>query len=118
MGRRKKAACAGPSASRKWWQAIEDEDPITLEPIGELAVPPFELFGRHFDGASLAAYLVDSGRLEDPTSRQPLGRDVCVALDEHLRRWAGDASRSVERLFALSEHVRVRGATRGVAPRF
>ena len=126
MGRRKKPSSSGaasgapapptrgapapPTTAPRWWATLTDEDPITLEPLGDLAIAPVEVNGRYFDAASLAAYLAESGRLEDPCTRAPLGRAACAALDDHLRRWTGDASRSVEKLFLLSERVRVSGA--------
>ena len=104
MGRKKK----GKGATREWWRSLVDEDPITLEPLCELEMAPFELGRRYFDAKSLAAYLLESGRLENPCSRRALSRAECVSLDEHLRTWTGDGSRAVEKLFVLSECVVVR----------
>ena len=88
-----RGAPAPPTTAPRWWATLTDEDPITLEPLGDLAIAPVEVNGRYFDAASLAAYLAESGRLEDPCTRAPLGRAACAALDDHLRRWTGDASR-------------------------
>ena len=33
----------GLSQKARWWENLEDEDPITLEPISSLQCPPFEL---------------------------------------------------------------------------
>ena len=54
--------------AKRWWAAIEEEDPITLEPLSKLKFPPFELLyndprtgtaRRHlFDGHVLAVYIV------------------------------------------------------------
>lgn len=61
MGRKKSA-----KAPQRWWASLDEEDPITLEPISDLAEPPFKLDGSYFDARTLADYLCDSGRLENP----------------------------------------------------
>jgi hypothetical protein len=80
----------------RWWARIEDECPITLEPIATMTTAPFFLDGSYFDADSLHGYLIDTGRLENPCTRAPLSRAVCRALDEHV----GDGSRRVEALHA------------------
>ncbi|CAH0364695.1 unnamed protein product [Pelagomonas calceolata] len=80
----------------RWWARIEDECPITLEPINTMTTAPFFLDGSYFDADSLHGYLIDTGRLENPCTRAPLSRAVCRALDEHV----GDGSRRVEALHA------------------
>ena len=80
----------------RWWARIEDECPITLEPISTMTTAPFFLDGSYFDADSLHGYLIDTGRLENPCTRAPLSRAVCRALDEHV----GDGSRRVEALHA------------------
>ncbi len=55
-------------AKVRWWATLDDEDPITLEPLSLLKCPPFELSlheagnssaRRHlFDGHVLAEYIV------------------------------------------------------------
>ena len=75
-----RGAPAPPTTAPRWWATLTDEDPITLEPLGDLAIAPVEVNGRYFDAASLAAYLAESGRLEDPCTRAPLGRAACAAL--------------------------------------
>ena len=80
----------------RWWVRIDDECPITLEPINTMTTAPFFLDGSYFDADSLHGYLIDTGRLENPCTRAPLSRAVCRALDEHV----GDGSRRVEALHA------------------
>ena len=80
----------------RWWARIDDECPITLEPINTMTTAPFFLDGSYFDADSLHGYLIDTGRLENPCTRAPLSRAVCRALDEHV----GDGSRRVEALHA------------------
>ena len=71
--------------------SIEDTDPITLEPLSKLEVPPFGLRvedGSHthlFDGRVLAMYLVSSGQFLNPLTNVPLERADCERLDGHLR---------------------------------
>ena len=93
MGRND-AAEAPPEV--RWWARVEDECPITLEPIATMTSAPFFLDGSYFDADSLHGYLIDTGRLENPCTRAPLSRAVCRALDEHV----GDGSRRVEALHA------------------
>ena len=63
----------------RWWTALSDVDPISLEPLAELAYPPFWLpvrtpsSGKHadgnaipskkhfFDGQVLAFYCISTG---------------------------------------------------------
>ena len=76
---------------------IPDEealDPISLEPLSELRYPPFDLpidgeGGSHpelYDAQVLSNYLVASGNFAHPTSRRPLERGECVALDTFIRK--------------------------------
>eukprot|EP00747_Dinoflagellata_sp_TGD_P188644 gnl/TRDRNA2_/TRDRNA2_47946_c0_seq1.p1 gnl/TRDRNA2_/TRDRNA2_47946_c0~~gnl/TRDRNA2_/TRDRNA2_47946_c0_seq1.p1 ORF type:complete len:484 (+),score=147.70 gnl/TRDRNA2_/TRDRNA2_47946_c0_seq1:60-1454(+) len=87
------------AASDDWWRELPGDDPITLEPLKDLDVPPFELVSgicvgssaaegaRHyFDAVALASYVTRRGIFENPLTREPLGRDDCVRLDEHIRR--------------------------------
>ena len=75
----------------RWWHSIDDTDPITLEPLNKLEVPPFGLRvedGSHthlFDGRVLAMYLVSSGQFFNPLTNVPLERADCERLDSHLR---------------------------------
>ena len=91
-----KGAARKPDASKRrgrprWWHSIEDTDPITLEPLSKLEVPPFGLRvedGSHthlFDGRVLAMYLVSSGQFLNPLTNVPLERADCERLDGHLR---------------------------------
>ena len=70
------------------WKQLPDSivDPITLEPINELAVEPFKINKHYFDGEALAAYLVASSTFENPLDRRALTRDDCQRLDAHLAR--------------------------------
>jgi hypothetical protein len=76
---------------KSWWRSLTDCDPISLEPLSELAYPPFELAndenGRalvQFDGQVLANYIVSTGVFENPLSRRSLPYADCKRLDEYL----------------------------------
>jgi hypothetical protein len=88
--------------AEQWWHQLTQEDPISLEALSELPVPPFELFPksageehgnldvgsrtRHlFDPFVLAQYIVVSGRFENPYNREELSRDDCLRLDNHCK---------------------------------
>ncbi len=68
-------------APGRWWSILDDEDPITLEPLSLLRCPPFELSihdegtstaRRHlFDGHVLAEYIVSQVVLR--SSRKQFG---------------------------------------------
>eukprot|EP00629_Pelagomonadales_sp_RCC1024_P012759 CAMPEP_0119294002 /NCGR_PEP_ID=MMETSP1329-20130426/47095_1 /TAXON_ID=114041 /ORGANISM="Genus nov. species nov., Strain RCC1024" /LENGTH=184 /DNA_ID=CAMNT_0007294881 /DNA_START=102 /DNA_END=653 /DNA_ORIENTATION=- len=104
MGRKpKKKAAAACTAPTHWWQCIDDEDPITLEPISALGAAPFVLGGTFFDAATLAGYLLESGRLENPLTREPLLRCDCKALDAHLLEWTFVGGRRLEQLWCLEQ---------------
>ena len=68
------------------WKDLDESvvDPITLEPIADLAVAPFRLKGFLFDAEALACYLVASSRYENPLDRSALTSAECRALDGHL----------------------------------
>jgi len=68
------------------WKDLDESvvDPITLEPIADLAVAPFRLKGFLFDAEALACYLVASSRYENPLDRSALTARECAALDGHL----------------------------------
>jgi len=95
----------GGSTYKMWWTDLDDECPITLEPLSELPYPPFALtevlaaaaggkdHGRHnkgrcrhhyFDGLALAAFVVCRGAFVNPLTRVPLTYDDCVRLDDYL----------------------------------
>jgi len=91
------AAAAPRQAAQVWWHQLEDEDPISLEPLAELSYPPFELratpgagaalpgeANRWFDGRMLASYLVSTGCFLHPISRRELALEECEALDAYL----------------------------------
>lgn len=87
----RKAPAARGRGRPQWWRRIDDTDPITLEPLNKLAVPPFGLQsedGAHthlFDGRVLAMYLVSSGQFLNPLTNVPLDRADCERLDGHLK---------------------------------
>ena len=73
-----------------WWRRLTDVDPISLEPLRQLKVAPFDLTvdgtrSSFFDGKILATYLVSTGQFAHPISRRELTRDDALRLDEHLR---------------------------------
>ena len=81
---------------KKWWQALTDSDPITMEPLCAMKYPPFELevesteagrpsVSHYFDGKVLAHYIVSTGNFTNPNNRQDLTRSECVRLDKYLR---------------------------------
>ena len=82
------------------WRELDESvvDPITLEPIRDLAAAPFRLGPFYFDAEALAAYLVASGRFENPLDRSPLSRAQCAALDAHC------AARGLRSLRVAREH--------------
>lgn len=88
-----------------WWKSlpVEEECPITLEPLSALSYPPFELpckqfklqsnNGSHlplvassfyFDGFALASYAVSRGIFQNPLTREPFVMEDCRRLDEYL----------------------------------
>ena len=74
----------------RWWKKLTDVDPISLEPLRQLKVAPFDLTvdgtrSSFFDGKILATYLVSTGQFVHPISRRELTRDDALRLDEHLR---------------------------------
>eukprot|EP00927_Polykrikos_kofoidii_P045443 TRINITY_DN39428_c0_g1_i1.p1 TRINITY_DN39428_c0_g1~~TRINITY_DN39428_c0_g1_i1.p1 ORF type:complete len:533 (+),score=120.11 TRINITY_DN39428_c0_g1_i1:137-1735(+) len=84
---------ASPPAPSRWWHELTEDDPITMEPLRNLEVPPFELASgiagtgaRHFfDAVALASYVTRRAVFENPLTREPLSRDECIHLDEHIR---------------------------------
>lgn len=90
-GAPRKAPAARGRGRPQWWRRIDDTDPITLEPLNKLGVPPFGLQsedGAHthlFDGRVLAMYLVSSGQFLNPLTNVPLDRADCERLDGHLK---------------------------------
>jgi len=80
-----------------WWaERLEGIlDPITLDPLSELGVQPFELAAAPprsttsdwFDAETLAMYLVARGNFSHPISRRELDENDCSRLDAHLRHY-------------------------------
>ena len=109
---------SGRQKPRWWWRSSAADDPITLEPIATLDCAPFELQGALFDARELARYMVTSGVLENPLTRVPLSREICVQLDAHRQRWRlleeGDDQR-VATIFDAQRVVNVVGANHAVA---
>jgi hypothetical protein len=96
----------------QWWKNIEDEDPITLEPIKSLSVPPFLLHKLPFDSKALCAYIVARSKFENPLTRSPLTFKDCRALDFHIAKYHGNGGREtikVAEAFRLHESVKVKG---------
>ena len=87
-----------PEQPAAWWRKLKQKDPITLEPLSELPCPPFQLQSgkravHYFNGRSLADCLVSTGCFENPVTRQPLTRALCVVLDRHIKQhYPADAS--------------------------
>ena len=80
----------GWGARWRWWKKLTDVAPISLEPLRQLKVAPFDLTvdgtrSSFFDGKILATYLVSTGQFAHPISRRELTRDDALRLDEHLR---------------------------------
>jgi len=95
---------------KRWWSKIDGECPISLAPLSELAQPPFALMAEgskrphYFDAQFLANFLVSTADFIDPVNRQPLVRQQCLELDEHLRRFHPDEAHcSVADAFDLFE---------------
>jgi len=114
------------AASMGWWCALQGECcPISLTPLEELDYEPFGLVSgtgaeepcdagiwgakslaalrRHsvqavhwFDGASLAEYLVTTGRFINPVNRRALSRCECQSLDQYLETLGLAAARVAE----------------------
>ena len=74
-----------------WWRTLQDDDPISLEPLAALRYEPFNLpasegIPAFFDPRMLANYLVSAANFAHPLNRRPLTRDECAALDAHIAR--------------------------------
>jgi hypothetical protein len=78
-----------------WWESLDEECPITLEPLKELPYPPFCLdTQQYFDGVALANYVVSRGMFENPLTREPLTYADCRRLDDYVRLYAPENSGS------------------------
>ena len=64
----------------RWWEAIEDDDPISLEPISEMAYPPFVLRASGGAGETAGAGGGDA-RCETLAPRAGVGVDLVGAHD-------------------------------------
>ena len=70
---------------------MTEVDPISLEPLGTLKYPPFEIIGKDghkhfFDGQCLASYMVGTSSFFNPLSREPISSRVCQRLDIYLQK--------------------------------
>ena len=102
----------------KWWHSLEDDDPISLEPLADLLYAPFaveegggeEAGGKEFlfDGKILALYIMSTGVFENPLSRAPIERSDCQRLDQYLREHGLGAGKVLE-AFDLQRMVKVKG---------
>ena len=75
----------------RWWKKLTDVDPISLEPLRQLKVAPFDLTvdgtrSSFFDGKMIATYLVSTGKFEHPISRRELTRGVDPAVEGEAQR--------------------------------
>jgi hypothetical protein len=85
---------------------LQEDDPITLEPLSELPVPPFELRPlQYFDGAVLAHYLVSRGQFENPLTREGLSRKDALRLDTFLESHGEGSGNAVTDAFDLQQVV-------------
>jgi hypothetical protein len=80
--------------TKNWWQSLDVDDPISLNPIAKLKREPFSLAADeqgavpvYFDGQMLANYLISSGSFLHPVSRRILSRAECVSLDEYCTKY-------------------------------
>ncbi|GMI23913.1 hypothetical protein TeGR_g12252, partial [Tetraparma gracilis] len=90
-----------------WWRSLTSDDPITLEPLCSLPVPPFSLHSHLFSAVPLALYLTERAVFLNPLTRQPLARADCRALDEHLRRYHPGEPASVASCFEVHARVKI-----------
>ena len=83
-GKGKKKA-GGGKAGGAWWRTLQEDDPISLEPLNRLRYAPFDLKANAditvwFDPKMLGNYLVSSASFVHPVSRRELTKDDCQAL--------------------------------------
>ena len=56
--------------------------------------------------------MLSHGKLENPFTREPLSREECLSLDEHIRVYDPDtAKQSVLEAFDLSKRIKVSAAS-------
>eukprot|EP00929_Paragymnodinium_shiwhaense_P107660 TRINITY_DN7395_c0_g1_i2.p1 TRINITY_DN7395_c0_g1~~TRINITY_DN7395_c0_g1_i2.p1 ORF type:complete len:196 (-),score=58.48 TRINITY_DN7395_c0_g1_i2:449-1036(-) len=83
------------ASAKVWWQDLTEDDPITMEPLANLDAPPFALSSgvlnsgktHYFDSVALASYVTRRAVFENPLTREPMSRDDCARLDEHVKRY-------------------------------
>ena len=88
-GERPEPQAKGKKKGGAWWRTLQEDDPISLEPLNKLHYAPFDLKANDdisvwFDPRILGNYLVSTAAFEHPLSRRPLTRGDCQALDQHL----------------------------------
>ena len=88
-----------------WWESLDDECPITLEPLSSLPYPPFLLSSNYFDG-----YMVSRCMFENPLTREPLTYSDCKRLDDYIRTFHKQDTRMAVccEAFTLSSSVKVK----------
>ena len=100
-----------PTTSSKqpslWWESLNEECPITLEPLSALPYPPFTLSHHYFDGVALASYIVSRGIFQNPLTREPLTYQDCKRLDEYVHSYHSDDLAVCCEAFGLRQSVRV-----------
>jgi hypothetical protein len=109
MSRKQDEQTKTPPA-RLWWETLDEECPITLEPVKSLPYPPFVLDKRqYFDGMALANYMISRGMFENPLTREPLTYADCKRLDDYLRLYIPENTRMAVccEAFCLKQSVRV-----------
>ena len=88
-GERAEPQAKGKKKGGAWWRTLQEDDPISLEPLNKLQYAPFDLKANDdisvwFDPRILGNYLVSTAAFEHPLSRRALTRGDCQALDQHL----------------------------------
>ena len=126
-GRSKHPANANASDSESsagWWRTLDGIDPISLEPLRQLPVPPFTLrsamagdtsHSHFFDAEVLANYFTRTADFSNPITREALTNADCVRLDKHLARFDLNEV-GVADAFLLAQHIMAQQVAPG-APR-
>lgn len=104
-----------PSSAPLWRESLDDEHPITLEPLLSLPYPPFLLSTNYFDGVALASYMVSRGKFENPLTREPLKYSDCKRLDDYVFAYHKQDTRMAVccEVFTLSLNVNVKSDGNG-----
>ena len=85
---------------------MEEECPITLEPLGELTYPPFFLHNHFFDGIALASYMVSRGAFLNPLTREPLTWVDARQLDDYVKLYdTSTQSVPISEAFGLHSNI-------------